>query len=398
MKEKKGIAFLDYFGIGERNESKMDSFKDYFGDIEDHRSSRNQLYSVDEILFAALAASVAGAESWNDTELFAKTHLDLLREYLPYANGVPSDDTFRRFFRGLNPSKFQEKFRNWMSANLSQTEEGVIAIDGKTSRGSTEKTGEEKRTLHLVSAYSTEANLVLAQEKVADKSNEITAIPTLLDWLDLRKATVTIDAMGCQYKIADKIIEHGGQYVLSLKGNQCSLHEDIKTALQDTEILSRCDVFEAVDKGHGRIEERKCMVFKDVAWLKERHEQWKTINSVIRIDSKREISGKVSEETRYYISSKDMPAKKALETIRSHWGIENRVHWILDMSFGEDQSKIRKENAPQNMAIVRHMALNLLRIAKQNNQKYKRVSIKGLRKMAGWNDEVFRFVMSQKFS
>jgi predicted transposase YbfD/YdcC len=354
MEAKEKTSFLDYFGSVEKNKSIKDSFSDYFGDVEDHRSSRNQLYSVNEILFAALSASIAGAESWNDTELFATTHLDILRQYFPYKNGVPSDDTFRRFFRALNPQNFQEKFRVWISDNLPRYEDDVIAIDGKTSRGSTEKIGDEKRSLHLVSAYSTENNIVLAQENVADKSNEITAIPTLLDWLDLRGATVTIDAMGCQYKIADQIVRQEAQYILALKENKCSLHEDVKTACHDEAFLSFCDVFET-KKGHGRIETRKCFIVKDTEWLKKTHMQWGTINAIIRIDSTREIKGKISQETRYYISSKVVSAEKALAIIRSHWGIENRVHWILDMSFGEDQSKIRKENAPQNMAIVRYI-------------------------------------------
>jgi predicted transposase YbfD/YdcC len=375
-----------------------DTFLDYFGDIDDPRSRRNRLYPLSEILFAVFCACVSGADSWEEIESFGKTHEDFLKKYLPYENGIPSDDTFRRLFRALNPQIFQEKFRDWVSNYFPRLADNIIAIDGKSSRGSADGKGDDRRALHMVSAYATEANLVLAQEKVADKSNEIKAIPQLLEWLDLRGATVTIDAMGCQYKIADQIVEKEGRYVLALKGNQSSLHDDVKTAFQDSEFAEKCDIFETNEKGHGRVETRKCSVLSDTEWLRETHPNWKTINAVVRIDSKREIGEKISEETRYYVSSNVVSAAKMLSIVRSHWGIENSVHWILDMSFGEDQSKIRQKNAPQNMAIVRHIALNLLKMTKNNIARYKRVAIKRLRKMAGWNNDVLLDILSQIFS
>jgi predicted transposase YbfD/YdcC len=375
-----------------------DSFVDAFGELKDPRSTRNQLHPLHEILFAALVGTLAGAESWIDMEVFVRKNLDLFRKYFQYKNGAPSDDTFRRVFRAIDPNIFQEMFRGWVLAELPQLKGCVIAIDGKASRGSYDESEPDKHALHMVSAYATEANVVLAQEKVAQKSNEITAIPTLIEWLDLRGTTVTIDAMGCQYEIADKILDKGGQYIFSLKGNQESIHNDVKLAFQDKDMLVEASIYEDFDKGHGRVETRKCTVLTNTKWIGELHPKWKSIKAIVRVESTREMRKKTTNETRYYIASEGLAAEKMLAMIRSHWGIENGVHWILDMSFGEDQSRIRKENAPQNMAIIRHMALNLLKITKKNNDQFKRTSIKGLRKMAGWDSSMLNCILSQSFS
>ncbi|OJW54539.1 MAG: hypothetical protein BGO67_10110 [Alphaproteobacteria bacterium 41-28] len=370
------------------------SFLDSFKDLEDPRSERNRDYTMSEILLVTLCAAICGAEGWQDVEDFEKAKIDYLRQFLPYKNGIPSDDTYRRFFRAIDPEKFQELFRSWVKSLQSQIERKLIAIDGKSSRHSFDG---ETDMLHMVSAYATEARLVLAQEKVSEKSNEITAIPKLLEWLDLRGTTVTIDAMGCQYAIADQIIQKEGNYIFSLKGNQGTLCEDVTTYLNDNELktLNNIGSFKDYDKGHGRLETRQCWVTHDVAWLRERHPHWRSINSLIRIDSTRETKDKATFETRYYISSLQETPQKILATIRSHWAIENNLHWVLDMSFGEDQSRIRKENAPQVMAIIRHMALNLLQLTKD---KMKRQSIKRLRKMAGWDDNILSNILAQKFS
>lgn len=376
-------------------ESDIDSFLDYFSDVEDPRETWNRFYSTAEILLLTFCAVSCGANSWRGIETYGESKLEFLRKFLPYEKGTPSDDTIRRFFRALNPKVFQEKFREWMLDLFPHLEGQIIAIDGKTSCGSADIVNGEKQILHMISAYATEADIVLVQEKVANKSNEITAIPKILGILDLRGTTVTIDAMGCQYKIAGQIVEQKGQYVLALKGNQDSLHKDVVTVFQDEDFLRKCNVFESVEKGHGRIETRKCFVLSDVDWLKKMNPKWQTIQSIIRIDSKREITTKSTKETRYYIASQTHCAEKMLTIIRSHWGIENRVHWILDMSFGEDQSKIRKGNAPQNMAIIRHIVLNLFKMVKQ--KFYPRESIKNLRLRAGWNDEILLHILhSQK--
>lgn len=206
---------------------------------------------------------------------------------------------------------------------------------------------------------------------------------------------VTIDAMGCQYKIADQITQKEGNYIFSLKGNQGDLHNDVKTYLNDDEIIKNLPFHKDCDKGHGRIETRECWVEENVSWLRDRNSHWDSIRSIIRVDSSREIKGKVTQETRFYISSLTTSPDKVLTSIRSHWAIENSLHWVLDMSFGEDQSRIRKHNAPQVMAIIRHIVLNLLQLTKE---QMKRQSIKRLRKMAGWDDTILSFILFQKFS
>lgn len=372
--------------------TKNETFLDHFEGLEDPRSARNQLYPMPEILLTALCAAICGAEGWQDVENYGEAKLEELREYLPYANGIPSDDTFRRFFRSLNPDVFQELFRAWVRKLHALPEEKIIAIDGKSSRHSFDGTDP---MLHMISAYVTEARLVLGQEKVSEKSNEITAIPRLLEWLDLKGATVTIDAMGCQFEIANQIVKKEGQYMLALKGNQGNLSEDVRSYFDDKILRQSLHSFEDVDKGHGRFETRKCWISSEVAWLQDRHPQWRSINSIVCIESTREIKGKTTTETRCYIGSDRVSPEKALSIIRSHWAIENSLHWVLDMSFGDDQSRIRKENAPQNMAIVRHMALNLLQLTKA---QMKRRSIKQLRKIAGWDHPMLKLILSQKFS
>lgn len=371
-----------------------EGFLDYFNGLEDPRSQRNRLYTMSEILLVTLCAAICGADGWQDVEDYGKLKIDYLREYLPYKNGIPSDDTFRRFFRSINPESFQELFRDWVKSLKSTLNQKVIAIDGKSSRHSFDGDG---NMLHMISAYATEARLVLAQEKVSEKSNEITAIPKLLEWLDIRGSIVTIDAMGCQYKIADEILRKEGQYIFSLKGNQGELCEDVKIYFEseDLKLIPNLDFYEDNDKGHGRIESRKCWVSNDVSWLRERHPQWKSIHSIVRIDSTREIKGKISIETRYYITSLEEKAQKILNSIRSHWSIENSLHWVLDMSFGEDQSRIRKNNGPQVMAIIRHIALNLLQLTKA---QMKRQSVKRLRKMAGWDNNTLTSILYQNIS
>lgn len=368
------------------------SFLDIFSNLDDPRSKRNRLYSMSEILLGALCAAVCGAEGWQDVEDFCKAKIDYLNRILPYKNGVPSDDTFRRFFRSLNPDQFQELFRQWVMSIQPIIKDRIIAVDGKASRHSFD---EGTQMLHMISAFATEERLVLAQEKVSDKSNEITAIPRLLEWLDLRGSTVTVDAMGCQYAIANQIIKQQGQYIFALKGNQSALNGDVVEYFTDEVMRNDLQPHVAWDKGHGRIESRTCWVEENIAWLRDRHPAWHTIKSIIRIDSTRQIKGKTTQETRYYISSCVDGPDKILQKIRSHWAIENSLHWVLDMSFGDDQSRIRKENAPQIMVIIRHIALNLLQLQKNS---MKRQSIKRLRKMAGWDHDLLSSILTQTFS
>ena len=353
------------------------NFLDDFSSIEDPRLQRNQLYTISEILLVTFLSVICGAEGWQDVENYGKAKINYLRNFLDYPNGIPSDDTIRRFFRAVNPDHFKEIFCRWTRSLASVVDAKVIAIDGKSSRRSYDG---DKKMLHLVSAFATEARIILGQEKTAEKSNEITAIPKLLDLFDVKGHIITIDAMGCQYAIANKIAKKEGDYIFSLKGNQGDLCEDVVLFLDDDKrSFPSCIDY---DKAHGRIETRECFVCQDTHWLRDRHPRWKTINSIIKIDSTRELKNKKSRESRYYITSiENITPQAALKAIRQHWGIENTLHWVLDMSFNEDYSRIRKENAPHVMAMIRHIALNLLQRCKP-----KRQSIKGLRKICAWDD------------
>lgn len=362
-------------------------FLDYFGKIDDPRIDRKKLYPVDEILLTTLCAVICGAEGWNDVELFGKHKLDFLKEYLPYKNGIPSDDTFRRFFRAISPKAFQECFIKWVNSLGITTLDKVIAIDGKTLRRSHDG---DKKALHMVSAFATEARMVLGQCRTSEKSNEITAIPELLKLLAIKGSTVSIDAMGCQRAIAEQIVSKEGDYIFGLKGNQGSLYEDIVQFFDDKALLEEGDMYEGTDGGHGRIEVRKCLATDRIDWLTQRH-NWAGLRSIIKVESKTESKENRKPDTRYYISSLPANAKRIHESIRSHWAIENSLHWVLDMSFNEDQSRIRKKNAPENMAIIKHVAINLIRQIQK-----KRQSIKALRKVAGWDDNTLHAILQQK--
>ena len=363
-------------------------FLDYFQELEDPRIDRNKLYALEEILLLTLCGVICGCEGWEDIEDFGESKLLFLRNYLPYKCGIPSDDTLRRFFRAIDPEAFQKCFSKWVASLNIPMENSLIAIDGKTSRRSFDT---DKNPLHMVSAFAAEARIVLGQEKVDEKSNEITAIPKLLDLLDIKGATVSIDAMGTQKKIAEKIKDKQGEYLLALKGNQSNLHNDIKLFFDDKELTSQLDACEKTDGGHGRIEVRRCTVTDKIEWLNNRHD-WCALKSIVKIKSIVESKGKKTEETRYYITSLAAEAEKILDSVRNHWAIENSLHWVLDVSFNDDQSRIRKGNAPQNIAIIRHLSLNMLRSVKK-----KRQSIKGLRKKAGWDNDVLKEILALKF-
>ena len=279
-------------------------------------------------------------------------------------------------------------FIEWVNNLNLKLDSRVIAIDGKTSRRTHDGS---QRALHLVSAFAAEAKIVLGQVKTAEKSNEITAIPELLELLDITGSIISIDAMGCQKKIAQLIQNKGADYIFSLKGNQSSLHEDIQLFFKDEASLKNGSVYQEIDGGHGRIETRTCSVTQEIQWLHENH-TWPGLSSIIQIQSEVEKNGKTTSETRFYITSLEANPKKILESIRSHWAIENSLHWVMDVSFNDDQSRIRKGNAPENMAIMKHVSLNLIRQVKK-----KRESIKGLRKKAGWSEQTLQGILEQKF-
>lgn len=359
--------------------NKEEGFLDFFEDLDDPRMDRKKLYPLNEILLLTLMAVVCGSEGWEDIEAFGEEKLDYLRQFLPYEKGTPSDDTLRRLFRRIDPKAFQERFVKW-TQSLSNLNSKLISIDGKVSRHTFDK---DQNPLYMVSAFASEARLVLAQTKVSDKSNEITAIPELLALLDLEGSIVTIDAMGCQRSIAEQIQEAKADYVMSLKGNQSSLHDDVKLLFQDEHVLGALDtknVYTDITAGHGRIETRTCRILKLPPELTTLH-QWPGLKTIVEIEGTREFNNKIEHEKRYYISSLDMTAKEVLPVIRSHWAIENSLHYVLDITFKDDESRIRKGNAPMNIGIIKHAALNLLRKGQR-----KRESIKALRKIAGWNN------------
>jgi len=356
-------------------------FLEYFRDIPDHRQRSKVVYPLDEVLLLSLLAVLAGAETFVDITRFGEAKLTFLRRFRPFAGGTPSHDHLGDIFATLDAEAFQRCFVGWVSA-LTGAPAEVIAIDGKTVRRSFEKKA-GKAAIHMVSAFAARQRLVLGQVKVADKSNEIVAIPKLLDMLALEGAIVTIDAMGCQRDIAQKILDKEADYVLALKGNQRSLHDDIKLFATEQKARNfyqtRVSQHTSVEGDHGRIETRKCTVIHDVAWLQERH-KWPGLRSVVIIDSEREIDARVSRETRFYITSCALMAEQLAAIIRSHWAIENSLHWTMDMVFRDDECRVRTNHAPANFTTIKHMAYNLIRKASSKD------SLRVRRKAAAWDD------------
>jgi predicted transposase YbfD/YdcC len=356
-------------------------FLEYFRDIPDHRQPGKVVYPLDEVLLLSLLAVLAGAETFVDIARFGEAKLLFLRRFRPFAGGTPSHDHLGDIFATLDAGAFQRCFVGWVSA-LTGAPAQVIAIDGKTARRSFEKKA-GKAAIHMVSAFAARQRLVLGQIKVADKSNEIVAIPGLLDMLAIEGAIVTIDAMGCQRDIAQKILDKQADYILALKGNQNSLHDDIKLFATEQKAQSfrqtRISQHRTTDGDHGRIETREYTVIHDVAWLQERH-KWPGLRSVVIVDSAREMDAKISRETRFYITSCALVAEQLGVIIRSHWAIENSLHWTMDMVFRDDECRVRTHHAPANFTTIKHMAYNLIRKANSKD------SIRLRRKAAAWDD------------
>lgn len=361
------------------------NFITHFSVINDPRIERHKKHQLIDILFLSISAVLSGAEGWEDIEDFGLTKLEWLRKYLLFENGIPKHDTIARVLSRLDPAAIQTSFVSWVKSIAQESEMSVIAIDGKTARSSF-KTKNRKDALHMVSAWSCGHGLVLGQQSVDKKTNEITAIPKLLDMLDINGATITLDAMGCQYDIVEKVIKKGGDCVIALKGNQGQLNEEVKDWVElfksntSQNIASSC--FEHTDTGHGRIEIRRCLQLEiDKTWLRDT-EKWDSINSVINIESERHIGDKVTVEQRYYISSHKLDAERLSGIIRNHWEVENSLHWTLDMTFREDDSRIRRGNAAEVMNALRKVALNL---AKLNDTR--KASMKRKLKMAALDDD-----------
>jgi predicted transposase YbfD/YdcC len=336
---------------------------EHFATLQDPRVNRRKLHALMDVVIIALLAVIAGAEGWEDMEDFGEVRRAWLGTFLRLRNGIPSADTFRRVFEALDPAEFQRGFVAWMNELCESLRGKLVAIDGKTARGSFARE-RGQGPLHLVSAWVHENALVLAQLAVEDKSNEIVAIPKLLELLDVRGATVTIDAMGCQKKIAAAIVGKGADYVLALKDNQPMLCEEVTSFFAHAQAEGWKDTphsfDETTDKGHGRIEVRRVWASEAIEWLDPKHE-WKGLRSVVMVERVRSVGEETSTEHAYYITSHASDAASLSAKIRGHWSIENTLHWTLDVTFHEDSSRIRSRNGVQNFAALRKLALALLK-------------------------------------
>jgi predicted transposase YbfD/YdcC len=350
---------------------------EHFRNIPDPRIERCKLHPLESIIALTVISVICGAEGWETIEEFGKSKEEFLKTIIPLPHGIPSHDTLERVFERLNPIKFEEVFMAWCKQIHQKSEGQFISIDGKTIRGSRD-TFVGKSAIHLVSAWACENHIVLGHVKVAGKDNEIQAIKELLTLLDLSGSVITIDAMGCQKAIAQQIIEKEADYILAVKGNQEELFIQIIN-LFEKRIPDNKD--EWLDKDHGRIETRTCTIINNLDWIEEEKSQWCSLNTVIKIEAKREVQGKTSTEVRYYISSLKENANYFNKAIRGHWGIENSQHWVLDVGFREDESRKRKGYSDENFAIVRRIALNAIK-----KEKSTRMGVNNKRLKAGWND------------
>jgi len=355
------------------------SLLEHFSALEDPRVDRTKRHELLDIVVISICAVICGMESWVDIEDFGEGRKDWFKKFLKLPNGIPSHDTFRRVFSLLNAEQFQQCFQSWVRAICEAVDEDVVAIDGKTLRRSFDKSAEQP-PLHLVSAWSSANSLVLGQVAVKDKSNEIVAIPKLLELLDIKGCIVTIDAMGCQKEIAKQITANEGYYVFCLKENHPKLYNEVKDFFSSNNSVKDIDTHQTTDCNHGRIEVRKytSTSVKDFKCVSA----WKGIKSVGMIESKREINGEVSLEKRYYISSLESNAKCFGEAVRTHWQIENSLHWVLDVVFGEDQCRIRDKFAAENFALLRRMAIGLLK-----NETSSKKSIRRKSHQASWDND-----------
>jgi predicted transposase YbfD/YdcC len=370
------------------------SIHEHFGGLTDPRIDRCKRHQLLDILVIAICAVICGADDWVEVEAFGNAKLAWFQTFLGLPHGIPSHDTFGRVFARLDPAQFQACFLRWIRALAELLPAEVVAVDGKELRGSIDRSA-GKAAICLVSAWASGQHLVLGQVKVDEKSNEITAIPDLLDVLSLEGTVVTIDAAGCQTAIAQKVIEKGGDYVLALKDNQPNLAADVALLFQDAH-RSRPDASQAnqaqsIEKGHGRIETRTCTTIADPALLAplRRSEEWVKLQSLIEIWAQRQVGSDTTTKVRYYLSSLDGNAKTALGVTRTHWSIENSMNWVLDVAFREDDSRVRTDYGPENLGILRRIALNLLK-----QESTLKVGVKAKRKAAGWDEPYLRRVLA----
>jgi predicted transposase YbfD/YdcC len=343
-------------GMPQLPEAALDQFIACFEGLKDPRTGNAGLHDLHELLMIALCTVLSGGRGATHMAAFAVAKEPFLRGFLKLENGLPSHDTFSRLFRLLDPEQFRAVFQRFM-ARFAETVQSVVAIDGKVLRRSFDRAS-GKSALHMVSAWGCDQRLVLAQIATDAKSNEITAVPKLLEMLSLKGTIVTVDALNCQRDIARKILDQGGDYALALKGNQGTLHDDVRRFLDDPE-CGASSAAPVVDGDHGRIETRTAMVSSDIKWLQEGH-QWPGLTAIGKVDRVRETKDKTTTETAYYLLSAALTPERLNEVARSHWGVENRLHWRLDVVMNEDQDRTRLDNGPHNLAVLRHMALNVM--------------------------------------
>jgi predicted transposase YbfD/YdcC len=363
-----------------------------FTELEDPRR-RTCPYPLDELLLVALSAVTSGADDWVSVVRWAHLKLDWLRRFLPFDNGIASHDTFSRVFSLLDAQRFEACFIAWMQQLCPSLEGQSIAIDGKSLRGSHDC---GVNMAHLVSAWSSGAGVALGQVRTADKSNEITAIPALLDVLDVQGATLTIDAMGCQHAIVEKIVEKKADYLIGVKNNQPSLAEAIESLFAATDAGVREGRLQqdiTLDKDHGRLESRRCVVTRELGAIAEQVKAWPRLKTAIMVEATRETvngraKGKPSTDWRYYISSLELDAAEFNRRVRAHWSIENSLHWVLDTTFAEDDCRIRRDHGAQNFAILRRIGLNLLK-----QERSARASLNNKRLQAGWSTQYLEVVL-----
>ncbi len=355
---------------------------DHFSPLQDPRIERNKLHALADIMLLTVCAVVSGADGWEAIEEFGREKLDWLGQFAPFKNGVPSHDCIANVLSRLSPKGFQECFGSWTRAVATATAGEVIAVDGKTARGSRDRR-ESRRPLHMVSAWASTNRLVLGQEATEEKSNASTAIPKLLELLELKGCLVTLDAMGCQHAIAAQIIAQGGEYVLGLKGNQSHLQEaveDFFTAAQAANFVGVShDYTEELDKDHGRLEVRRYWVSETLCTLPDT-ERWAGLRSIGMVERTCQSGDTQTLERRYFINAIAADAKRFAHAVRGHWGVENRRHWRLDVVFNEDASRIRKGHAPAIMTSLRHLCINLF------EQEPSSLGLAKKRRKAGWND------------
>lgn len=366
--------------------------KKYFEEIEDTRQPWKIKYNLVEVIVMTIVAVTAGAEHWNEIAMYCKSKEDIFRKkyHLILENGVPTDDTFQRIFAIIQPEQLEKCFVNWVKSVNDISENEIVSIDGKTICGSRD---DNYSVIHMISAWANKTGIVLGQMRVDEKSNEIPAVPQLLDFIDVQNCTITSDAMSCQKKTVQKIREKNCDYAICLKGNQETIYDDVRFYFESAEKepeFYALDKIKTCDKGHGRIEKRQYFLETKVDWLEDR-EAWSGLNAIGMVKSTRIVNGAKSIENRYFITSLTDVTQFA-EAVRTHWGIENSLHWCLDVNFDEDRCRVRKDNSGENLAVIRHIALNLYK-----SYQVVKLSMKAKRFRCSFDDDFLYNVIFNKF-